>query len=75
MTQVLVELDDSDDDADAAASARSKLLKAKEDFFVVQDSEAFLVENNQLSNYVELDMENIVEEAINVTRDKEGPFM
>ena len=72
---MLVELDDSDDDADAAASARSKLLKAKEDFFVVQDSEAFLVENNQLSNYVELDMENIVEEAINVTRDKEGPFM
>ena len=72
---MLVELDDSDDDADAAASARSKLLKAKEDFLVVQDSEAFLVENNQLSNYVELDMENIVEEAINVTRDKEGPFM
>ena len=71
--EVLVELDDSDDDA--AASARCRLLKAKEDFFVVQDSEAFLVENNQLSNYVELNIDNIVEEAINVTRDKEGPFM
>ena len=47
-------------------------LKFKKNFFVVQDTEAFSTEDFELANYVELD---IVEEAINATREKYGPFM
>jgi hypothetical protein len=76
MTGLELDLDDTTDShSDEADFARKLLLKAKKDFFVVRDAEAFLADEFELSNYLELDMANIMEEAIDATRDENGKFM
>ena len=76
MTGLELDLDDTTDShSDEADFARKLLLNAKKDFFVVRDAEAFLADEFELSNYLELDMANIMEEAIDATRDENGKFM